>query len=84
MKSSFTTKIWIGGLPHPYIFYYRNAAQRVVPVELQSFRPDPVNYLVQKRSYQGTLFFETDTHSLEFLRKVIVTINGDFNTYYRF
>ncbi len=84
MKSSFTTKVWIGGLPQPFVFYYRNAEQKVVPVELQSFRPDPVNYLDQKRSYQGVLFFETDNHDLEFLRKVRVAVDGDFITFYRF
>ncbi len=84
MKSSFTTTVWIGGFPTPYVFYYRNAAQRVVPVELQSFRPDPVHYLGQNRSYQGTLFFESDNYTLKFLRKVVVAINGNFVTFYRF
>ena len=84
MKSSFTTKVWIGGVPHPYVFYYQNASKRVVPVELQSFRPDPANYLDSNRSYQGTLFFENRSHSLEFLRKIDVSINGTFITFYRF
>ena len=84
MKSSFTTKIWIGGSPCPYVFYYRNASQGVVLVELQSFRPDPVNYLDQNHPYQGTLFFENDNPVLEFLRKVVVNINGTLITFYRF
>ena len=84
METCFTTKIWIVGSPRPYVLCYRNASKGVVPVELQSFRPSPENYLKQNQKYQATLMFETNKHTLEFLRKVVVSIKNITHTFYRF
>jgi hypothetical protein len=85
--TSFTTKIWIAGSPRPYVLCYRkawHASKGAVPVELQSFRPDPENYLRKNRKYEATLVFETNKPALEFLRRVIVSIKNRTHTFYRF
>ena len=81
MVTSLATKIWIAGSPRPFALFYQNGSD-VVPVELQSFRPDPENYLEKNRKYQAILVFETSILTLEFLRKVIVKNTG--NIFYRF
>ena len=83
-STSLETKLWITGEPHSYILCYRTASKRVVPVELQSFRPDPATYLRKNKKYRATLVFESDTHSLEFLRRVIVFHKNTTYTFYRF
>ena len=83
METSFETKVWIVGSP-PFALCYQNAS-KTVPVELQSFRPDPENYLEKTRKYRAVLFFETKNCPLEFLRKIKVFINKKkFLTFYRF
>ena len=84
METFFKTKVWIVGSPRPYDLYYRNSSNAAVPVELQSFRPDPENYLNRNQKYRAVLFFETKHRSLEFLRKVVVSVNGKSFTFYRF
>jgi len=74
--------------PPPYGLCYQNVppcgeSGRVL-VELQSFRPDPENYLEKNLKYRGILFFETKDCTLKFLRKVIVSINEKVFTFYRF
>ena len=84
METSFKTKVWIVGSP-PYALCYQQDPKTVVPVELQSFRPDPVYYLKKTQKYRAILFFETKNYTLEFLRKVKVFINKKkFLTFYRF
>ena len=84
METFFTTKIWIAGSPRSYALCYQNASKVVIPVELQSFRPDPEYYLEKSQKYQATLVFETNEHTLKFLRKVIVSIKEITHTFYRF
>ncbi len=80
--TSFETKIWIVG---SYALCYQTAAKTVVPVELQSFRPDPEKYLEKNQKYRAVLFFETTNRALEFLRKINVFINKKKPfTFYRF
>ena len=83
METSFETKVWIVGSP-PFALCYQTASN-TVPVELQSFRPDPENDLKTTRKYRAVLFFETKNCPLEFLRKIKVFINKKkFLTFYRF
>ena len=84
METSFKTKVWIVGSP-PYALCYQQDPKTVVPVELQSFRPDPVYYLKKTQKYRAILFFETKNYTLEFLRKVKVFIKKKKTvTFYRF
>ena len=85
METSFTTKIWIVGSPSPYTLCYQDEDKTVILVELQSFRPDPENYLEKNQRYDAVLEFETDDFTLKFLRRIDVSIKtGTTYTFYRF
>jgi len=81
--SSLKTEIWISGSPRPYILCYFDSAEKVVPVELQSFRPDPQNFLRKNRTYPAKLIFETEVETVQFLRRIIVWIKKKPHTFYR-
>jgi len=85
METCFTTKIWIVGVPTPYALCYQDDSNAVIPVELQSFRPDPEIYLETNQEYDAVLAFETDVYTLNFLRRIDVSIKkGTTCTFYRF
>ena len=78
------TKVWIVE-SHPYALCYQNFSNTVVPVELQSFRPDPEIYLKKNKQYRALLFFETSNRTLEFLRKVkVFNIDNEDLIFYRY
>ena len=84
METSFTTKIWIVGSPRPYVLCYQDDSSAVIPVELQSFRPDLERYLEQNREYRAVLGFENADCTLKFLRRIDVSIKGTPYTFHRF
>ena len=83
------SNVWIDD-SYPYALCYQNSSNTAVPVELQSFRPDPEVTLKKNELYPAILFFETPNLTLEFLRKIKVFNNDNDNdneyltTFYRY
>ena len=64
------TTVWLSGTP-PYILYYTQG-RRTIPVELQSFRPDPSRVLAVGARYAATVILEEKPHGIIDVRSVDV------------
>nr|QBK86704.1 MAG: uncharacterized protein LCMAC103_00330 [Marseillevirus LCMAC103] len=70
-RKTLDTVVWIHGTP-PYALYYKNGSKDV-PVELQSFRPDPSRVLSDlAKKYAATLTFEKKPFGIQGVRRMAV------------